>query len=207
MLGSYIQRACVVLIFSIGSVSIAESPQDVVKIEEYWELSIKDPDASYAAPQITNAFAPVKQGEVLYATFNLNHRLGNDVFEAGGLELELWHGDLLLGRKSSDKQGLLATPGEVVKWRQVIDISDNGVIRFSIKDGTSTTWGTFGSSLSLAIATTLQSLNDYHPNDSINHSGTVFAANRVNYRKLAKVIATLRSGQTVTLYTVPTEDN
>ena len=179
--------------------ALGQSADDIVKIEEFWELKVDDPDPSYAAPQITNAFAPVKQGDVLYATLSMNHQLdGNQDFVEGGLQLQLWNGDLLLQSRTSDKKQLLTKPGETITWKQVISIEDNGVIRFSICDGKSESWGDFGSNLSLAVSTPLNSLNDYRPNDSIDHSGVVFAANRVGHLRLTKVRATFRSGVTKT---------
>ena len=88
---------------------LAQSPDDIVRIEEHWELKIKTPDCSYAAPQIANAFAPVKQGDVLYATLNMNHHTFQGDFAEGGLELELWNGEYLLASVRSDKNGVLAT--------------------------------------------------------------------------------------------------
>ena len=189
---------CAVLLLG-GSSVVAQSPDDVVRIEEFWELDIREPDVASVAPQVTNSFAPVQQGDILYATFNINHHLlQHQEFAAGGLQLQLWHGDQLLATKTSDKKGLLATPGEVIKWKQVISVCD-GVVKFSVLDGTSQTFGTFGGSLSLTVLTNLTSLNNYRPNDSISHSGTVYAANRVNSLRLTKVIATKTSGETVLL--------
>ena len=171
----------------------------MIRIEEYWELDIRDPDLASVAPQVTSSFAPVRQGDILYATFNINHHLyANQEFGAGGLQLQLWHGDVLLATKTSDKKDLLATPGEVIKWKQVITVQD-GMVKFSVCNGTSGTFGSFGS-FSIAVQTNLTSLNDYRPEDSINHSGTVFAANRVNSLRLTKVVATTHADDSTTVY-------
>ena len=193
--------AAVVLPLMLFGTAFGQSAGDVVKIEEYWEATIRDPDTASTAPQLTSSFAPVRQGNVLYATFNVNHHLyGNQEFGAGGLQLQLWHGDLLLATKTSDKKGLLATLGEVIKWRQIITLQD-GVVKFSISNGTSQTFGNFGGSLAISVQTNLPTLNDYRPSDSIDHSGVVYAANRVNSFRLTKVVKTKHSGASETIIT------
>ena len=185
--------------FLVVQPSFAQSPNDIVRIEEHWELRVDTPSSCYASPQIANAFAPVKQGDVLYATLNMNHHTFNGDFAAGGLELELWNGDYLLASVRSDKNDILSTDGEVISWKQVITVDDYGIIRFSVCDGASTTWGHFGSNLKLAVYTNLSSLNTYVPDDSVDHSGVVFGANRVDHLRLTKVITTYRSGGTTTI--------
>lgn len=184
----------------ISQSGLAESPDDIVKIEEFWELKVANPDPGYIAPQIASAFAPVKQGDVLYATLAMNHHLdANGEFVGGGMQLQLWHGEMLMATRTSEKKALLNSAGETITWKQEMSVDANGTVRLSICDGVSETWGSFGQNLSLAVATSLSSLNHYHPNDSIDHSGVVFAANRVEYLRLTKVRATFRSGATKTV--------
>lgn len=176
----------------------------VVQVEEHWEMKVREPDPVSVAPQVTNAFAPncTCHDTGFYAAFSLNHRVdeAGDDFAAGGLQLQMWDGDTLLGQKSSERHNVLATPGEVISWKQILNLKEDGTLSVAIRDGRSETWGQFGNSLTLSVSTTLHCLSSYNPEDSINNSGAVFADNQVAHRILKKVVATYKSGAVKVVY-------
>ena len=147
-------------------------------VEEEWELTITEPDWALAAPQISTVMTPFEDANDFYLALAINHRF-DPTFSAGGMELQLWYQGELLGWQSVDGV-VLATPGETIKWTQRLELK-GGKLWFSVVNGDSTTWGSFGQgeSMHLTLSTTLPDLDDYHPNVSIDNSGILFASNRV----------------------------
>ena len=178
----------IVLSAMLANTSWAQTP-DVTRIEEDWELVIGEPSPSSDAPQVTCLIAPVGNVESLYATFIVNH---HDVpsYTAGGLQLQTWDGKTLLDSQRYPDQALLTTPGEVIRWTQVMRITNEGMV-FEVINGASTTWGAFGGegTLKTTVSTTLDKLNGYSPVVSVEHSGVSYAANRVQSLVLKHVRA------------------
>jgi hypothetical protein len=111
-------------------------------------------------------------------------------FTAGGLQTQVWDGKTLLASKRAPNQAVLTTPGETVRWTQVMRLSSEGLI-FEVINGTSTTWGNFGNdgTLKAALVVPLGDLNGYSPNVSVEHSGVSYAGNRVQSLVLKRVRA------------------
>jgi len=162
---------------------------DVTRIEEDWELVITEPSPNSDAPQVTCLIAPVANVASLYATFIVNH---HDVpyFIAGGLQQQAWNGKTLLASKRYPDQAVLTTPGETIRWTQVMRLADDGLV-FEVVNGESTTWGAFGGegTIKITVSTALTNLNGYNPAVSVEHSGASFAANRVQSLVLKRVRA------------------
>lgn len=176
--------------------AFGETPA-IVKVEEFWTLKVRDPEPASISPQLTTSMAPdCHTGESgLYTSFCMNHQLNGDEFEAGGLQLQLWYGDHLLARKSSDAYDLLANNAETVTWTQELSVA-NGILTFSIKNGQSQSWGSFGPNLKISVVSPVSNLNDYCPLYSVNNSGPVFAGNRVDSIGITRVRVTYASGET-----------
>ena len=171
----------------------ADGPS-IIRIEEDWEMVIGEPSPSSDAPQVTCAISPLPNLDWLSATFLVNsHEVPN--FTAGGLQLQAWRGEQLLDSRHAPNQAVLATPGEVVRWTQVMEKAPDGV-KFQIINGTSTTWGNFGDddALKLNIPTSLPNLNGYNPEVSVKNSGVSYAGNRVRSLVLKKVRAYTAEG-------------
>jgi hypothetical protein len=165
----------------------------VVRVEETWELHLADPDPNSTAPQVTCAFAPLRNLDSFHATFELNHQATPE-FSPGGLHLHAWNGDQRLDSRH-EGTGSLRTDGEVVRWKQVLTL-DDGTLAFEIADGSSTTWGDFGADqrLRIAVPTTLANLNFYSPSVSVQQSGVAFAGNRVVRLVMTNVKAITAAG-------------
>ena len=185
----------------VPSAAVAVEGVHVVRIEEDWELTISTPDADSVAPQVTTSISPLGHVNGLHATFELNHQTAPD-FAAGGVHVHLWNGEQRLASVNHSNNGVARTGGEVVRWTQVMSISD-GHLKVEVKDGTSTTWGNFGGgNLMASVATTLTNLDGYSPDVTVSQSGVGFAGNRVQSFKMTGVRAKLSTGQVVTDHTV-----
>lgn len=177
----------------------AQAQDDIVRIEEDWCLTVGNPDTSVAGPQVTCVISPIGNANSLYAIINLNHRAG-DWFAPGGMQLQLWYGEIALSNKVHPNGGLLHHSGENITWTQDMSVDDEGKLKFTVKNGQSQTWGSFGGQgyLTSTIATNLQNLNAYSPTVSIQNSGVVFAGNRVESLVLKRIRVHTASGQVQT---------
>lgn len=185
--------ACSVVFGLNGAAGQDDNAVRLVRVEETWELQLADPDANTTAPQVTCAFAPLRDLDSLHATFELNHQATPE-FSPGGLHLHVWNGDQ---RVESRHEGTasLSTADELVRWKQTLTLSDDTLV-FEISDGSSSTWGAFGGEqrLRIVVPTTLESLNAYSPATSVKQSGVGFAGNRVIRLALSHVKAVTNNG-------------
>lgn len=169
-----------------GSAFDEYPPVDLIAVEEDWELTITQPDPALGAPQIGTVMTPFEDSGDFYLAFVVNHRF-NPAYSVGGMELQLWYQGEQLGWLTFG-EGLLSLPNETIRWTQRLELKQEK-LRFSVVQGTSSTWGDFGAgeSMHLELTTTLTDLNDYHPGVSARNSGVVFASNRVGSLSLKKV--------------------
>ena len=171
--------------------------QDIVQVEEEWELVVKDPDPDLTAPQVTCAISPTGDVDGLHATFELNHQ-SFPFFASGGMRLQVWSGEENVSSHKTQNDGVMTTAGETVRWTQSLRLHGGSLI-FEIKDGTSTTWGEFGGEHGLRSTriSDLTSLNGYDPDVSVANSGTGYASNRVASLTLKRVRVTFDNGDVV----------
>ena len=168
--------------------------EDVVRVEEQWELRIATPDPGSSAPQVTCVMSPVGDILGLHAVFEINQRT-QPSFSPGGLQLQVWNGDTPWARVEAGATQPLSQGDETVAWTQVMEIA-GGVLRFSVCGGESVTWGAFGGSdLTIEVPTDLANLNQYDPLVSIHHSAVGYAANRVKSLSLKRVRIVSATGQ------------
>lgn len=175
------------ILAAMASTAWAEE-QPIVRIEEDWELVIGGPSPNSDAPQVTCAISPLSNMDSYYAIFVVNHH-EMPSFAAGGLQLQAWNGENLLGSRRAPNQAVLATPGEIIRWTQVMEKIAGGVVGFEVIGGSSTTWGSFGGegSMKLPITAKILNLNGYSPENSVKHSGVSYAGNRVQSLVLKRV--------------------
>jgi hypothetical protein len=90
-----------------------------------------------------------------------------------------------------------------VTWTQILDVSD-GVLTFQVKNGASSTWGSFGYSNQFKVQRGwgVNHINSYTPAVSEARSGVAFASNRVQSLKILRVRGTMSDGTTATDNTV-----
>jgi len=185
------------IVAACSSVAVAQTSPTVVRVEEDWELVIETPDPGSDGPQITCAISPLGNLDSLYATFELNHQ-SELTFEAGGLQLQIWDGEVLLSDKGYPNRNVLSQAGEVITWTQCLEVQ-NDTVTFEVINGISTTWGNFGGQgyLKAMLSTTLTDLGSYNSSVSVGDSGVSYGGNRVSSLVLKSVRFHLSTGEVI----------
>lgn len=158
---------------------------DVVRVEEDWQLVVNQPDADLNGPQVTCIISPASV-DLAYCAFDLNYNTQPN-YSPGGLQMHLWNPDQPIVVGSFPVTGTMQQANETVTWTQSMSVGQ-GVFSFAVKNGQSTTWGSFDNSGEpLLAATTATDLNSYDPNVSLTNSGVCFASNLVTSLTLTAV--------------------
>jgi hypothetical protein len=175
---------------AVGILSlVANSAQaiEIVAVEEYWELSIGEPDAASSSPQVSMVMSPTGNLDSKFFVFTLNCHTAPE-WAAGGTQVQLWDGEDLADSHEGSHTEPLSNSNEVVSWVQRTSLS-SGQLVFEVVNGHSTTWGDFGSNgeLRFAVDSDMTNLNGYRPAVSLEQSGVCFAGNRVKSLVLQKL--------------------
>lgn len=184
------------LIVALGSFAAATGwAQDIVTVEEHWELTVGGPVPNRSAPQVTMTMCPTDNLDCHFFVLTLNHWSDPD-FAPGGVQVQHWHGDEIVSTHPGPAEDTLEYDDETVCWTQRLTVEDN-TLTFEIVDGTSQTWGNFGGSgyLRDSFGTSLSNLNGYQPGISITESGISYAGNRVSSLVLTKLVWYTTDGQ------------
>jgi|SRR4051812_46260347 hypothetical protein len=176
----------------------AAGAQDLVHVEEDWELVIANPDSNSCGPQVVCAMSPFSDISGTYFTLEINHR-SFPYWSPGGLTLHQWNGDNSVQTMDRADRSVMSTAEEVVTWTSVLD-TNGALLTFKAKNGYSSTWGNFGftGNFKLQSWSIAGNLNDYTPDVSTSQSGVAYASNRVRSLKLLQVRGTLSDGTTAT---------
>lgn len=177
----------------------AAGAQDLVHVEEDWELVVATPDQNSCGPQVVCAMSPFSDISSTYFTLEVNHR-SFPYWTPGGLTLHQWNGDDSVQTMDRNDRGVMNTADEVVTWTSVLDVN-NGMLTFQVKNGHSSTWNTFGNSNHFKLQSWDwggSDLNNYSPDVSTSQSGVAYASNRVRSLKLLEIRGTLSDGTTAT---------
>jgi hypothetical protein len=194
--------SCIALAVALVCVAGIASAQDVINVEEDWELVLGQPDPNLCGPQIAVAMSPYSHIQSTYFTFEINHRSA-PYWTAGGLSMHQWDGERRVQSYDRTDRTVMNTAEEVVTWTQRMYI-DNGLLGlglgsklyYEVKNGHSTTWGDFGTSgmFKVRMDWNRNDLNDYSPAVTIAESGVTYAGNRVKSLKIKKIRLTLSDG-------------
>jgi hypothetical protein len=181
----------------LGLAGLARA-QNVVHVEEDWELVLGGPDANTCGPQIATAMSPFSNINDTYFTMEINHRSA-PTWSPGGISIHRWAGEWRMESYDRSDRSVMNTNSEVVTWTQVLDVHDH-TLKFQIKDGASTTWGPFGYSSNVKLTTGwgVNNINSYSTDVSVSQSGAAYAGNRVQSLKIKCVRRTLDIGVTLT---------
>ena len=176
--------------------------QNLVRVEEDWEMVVGEPDANSCGPQVACTMSPLGDIDGTHFTLEINHR-SMPYWSPGGITLHHWSGEWRLQSMERQDRSVMQTNNEVVTWTQILEV-ESGQLTFQIKDGASSTWGPFGYSSYLKLQANWSAghINDYSPDVSVSRSGVAFAGNRVSTLKLLRVRATLSDGSSATDDTV-----
>jgi hypothetical protein len=156
-----------------------QTPTPTVRIEADWELVLNTPDAASDSPQIVCVLSPTDNVHGIYAAFELNQQ-SLPSFSPGGMQLQLWDGETPLAESNHVSGVQFQNAGETVAWTQIMELK-NGALRFEVRNGRSTTWGDFGALGTLEVSTpsSLENLNGFNMDVSLNNSGVNFGGNHV----------------------------
>jgi len=174
----------------LASIIRADDPGPVIRVEEDWFLEIIEPAYDETSPQITNTISPAPNLDCKFGLFEINHGTQPD-YRDGGLELQIWDRDQRVNYRRHSNTNRLSYRNEVIRYTIAMSIQDafgdSKRLRFDVKNGSSQTWGTFGSSESIgcSIPTTREDLRGYSPKFSVDNSKVGYASFRV--RKYALV--------------------
>jgi hypothetical protein len=187
------------LVVAMLSMVCAASAQNIVRVEEDWELVVGQPDANVCGPQIATTMSPFNDINSTYFTSEINHRSA-PYWTAGGLTIHQWNGEQRIQSFDRADRAVMNTASEVVTWTQYMYLENGNRLVFEVQNGASTTWGPFGySGLFKVKANWNQThINGYNPALSIAQSGVTFAGNRVQSLKIKEIRLTLDDGTTFT---------
>lgn len=176
----------------LGSVqpAIGDSDDDslgnTTRIEEDWYVKIGTPDPDLDSPQITSVIAPSWTLSGKYVVFDMNCAT-QPGFVSGGVQLQLWQDDAIIQSCSNTNWDSLHIVNEEIRYTSVMSIVDGKMV-FEIINGTSETWGTFGTGeLKLEVDTWRPHLNQYSPEFTAYNSRIGFASHRVRRFTLERV--------------------
>ncbi len=158
-----------------------------IRVEEDWFIKIGTPEPAADSPQITTVMCPswaISLGN--YAVFDLNCATQPD-FSAGGVQLQLWNGPSMLRSKSNANWDAIRFIDEEIRYTSVMRIEDGQII-FEIINGSSTTWGNFGTGeLIIQNSTWRNHLNSYDPDCSTQNARIGWASYQVQSFVLERI--------------------
>lgn len=188
----------VVAVVAIGLAAAPVTAQNVVRVEEEWELVLGEPDSNSVGPQIATTMSPFNNIHDTFFTFEVNHRSA-PYWTPGGLTIHQWSGDWRIQSFDRADRSVMESSDETVTWTQILSV-ENGWLTFQIKNGASSTWGPFGYSNMFKLWTSwgVNSINSYTPEVSVSQSGVAYAGNRVRSLKIKQIKLTLSDGTTLT---------
>lgn len=173
-------RAGLVLTTAVAALWIGTAEAaTIVRVEEDWRVEIGTPDPLTNAPQVTTVMSPSSSLKGLHGVFELNH-FTLPSYVAGGMQIQRWNGDTVQDHCNFPNSNVAATTDEVVTYTTAMEVS-GGNLTFEIKNGTSSTWGTFGGQgyLKTTATSSLTDLSLYDPATSVKYSKIGFASFRV----------------------------
>ena len=168
------RRFVVAAAFSIlavvgGADQLLAQSQDVVRVEEDWQLVLASPASQKASPQFETVMSPFGHTDTAYARITWNY-LELPEFSPGGLQLQAWNGDNVLFENHLALSPLSAND-ETITWTQVLETND-GALRFQISNGNAPSQPGFSSAdLVIQGGAGLAHLNTYTTGVSVGKSG------------------------------------
>jgi hypothetical protein len=171
----------------VSALTVDELP--ITRVEEDWEIDIATPHSGDVAPQITTVMSPRADLDHSYIVFELNHAT-QPAFQPGGMQLQCWYGNNFVCSSRHLETVPLTIADEHITFTTTMTLSDHW-LRFEVENGNSTTWGTFGKGLSGNLKqwwySSLENLNQYNPQMSVENSRVGFASHRVKKLQLKAV--------------------
>ena len=163
-----------------------DSHGNTTRIEEDWYVKIGTPDPDSDSPQITSVIAPSWTLAGKYVVFDMNCAT-QPGFVSGGVQLQLWQDDAIIQSRSNANWDSLHIVNEEIRYTSAMSVVDGKMV-FEILNGTSETWGNFGTGeLKLEVDSWRPHLNQYSTDFTVYNSRIGFASHRVRRFTLERV--------------------
>ncbi len=162
-----------------------QPPPTITRVEEDWMVWVYEPDGNLYAPQFHTVMSPVPGLDSYYFQVTWNyHELPN--FWPGGFQVQGWRGEEQLAVQDVDRAEL-SSWAETIRWTQVMETNGNQ-IAFSVMNGSSTSWGTFGHPDTTIVQDgSVSNLDQYSPDESVANSWITYGQNRVIVLMISEV--------------------
>jgi hypothetical protein len=173
-----------------GTVGLGQTSSPTIdQVEEDWQVAIGTPSPAEVGPQLTTCMSPVSDGSTPFFALDMNYH-DYPSYQAGGIEAAvISNTDGSVQDYSTQGEGVLQTANETITWTQRMSLS-SGTATYTVVNGQSTTWGTFGQGYDLdpiSFTTAVTSLASYSPATSVAKSGAGWQSNRVSQMTLVRV--------------------
>ena len=163
----------------------AAPPETITRVEEDWLLWVGQPADAIFSPQFHTVMSPFGNMEAYYFQVTWNYLELPD-FTSGGFQVQSWNGEDHLENQDVYSSELSRT-AEIITWTQVLE-TNGQQIGFSVMDGVSSSWGTFGHPETTIIHDgSISNLNGYRPDVSVGNSWITYGQNRVAILKIKAV--------------------
>ncbi len=156
----------------------------IVRVEEDWQLVLNEPNDDTDCPQFHTVMSPTADVDTYYAEVLWNHRETPD-YASGGIQLRSWYDELLLRRRTVETR-TLSESAETITWTQALE-ADDEELTFSLTNGGSSTWGSFGRDMVIDIPTGIVELSAYSPHVSAENSCITYGSNRIESLRITAV--------------------
>jgi hypothetical protein len=174
---------------SLSSISTGETgtgtpsvpvPTGASRVEEDWEIVIKEPSTATDSPQLSVVFGPADPESKTHAVFELNHATQPSYLK-GGMQLQCWWGEELVDYRNQHHPSDLHVNNETITFTTATQTGNNKIL-MEVLNGNSTSFGAFGGETSLRAQVNLAKadLSDFDSNYSLQHSGCGWGKNRVS---------------------------
>jgi hypothetical protein len=188
----------VVAVLALPSFTEPAYGQNIVRVEEDWELQVGEPDSNSTGPQVVATMSPNADLSGTHFTMEINHRSA-PTWSPGGISIHRWEGAARYASFDRADRTTMQTSNEVVTWTQTL-YHNSGRLNFEVFNGVSSTWGPFGYSGMMRLDTNWgqDNINGYTPAVSVAQSGAAYAGNRVQLLKIKAIRVTLSDASVIT---------
>jgi hypothetical protein len=151
---------------------------EIIRVEEDWVTYIRNPDSNVGAPQIANVISPTESTEVAFGIVELNHASAPD-FRSGGHQVQSWIGSTNHDFAFSEETSVLRTDYDKLEYTVAMEKTPQ-LLKFTLKDGRSRTWGRFARTGITAVTPVFNiTLENYNPEFSVANTTINVGAHRV----------------------------
>ena len=178
---------CFSTIALLATPLFSHEPSSITRVDEDWELVVREPSPTLDSPQISTWMSPTDSLDGKHFNTDFNHAQRPD-FSSGGFQVKAMDWESLMDDRISDSGDNLSIDNEIIRWTQRMEIIGSA-LEFSIRDGSSQSWGSFGGNYTKVRfnQSPVANLNAYSVSKSVEWAGVGFGGNRVESFTLKRV--------------------